>query len=390
MHTIGFYKNPTQIMFGLGVTDQLRKIIDEQNFKNVLIITDKGLVKTGLIYQITRQLDNINYSIYDQTQPNPTVTNCNDAVKLLHEIDADAVIAMGGGSSIDVAKAVCLLATNGGSIVEYEGIDTCDNELLPLIVIPTTAGTASEVTTFTVITDEVRQYKLTVGGIKLAPKWALVDPLVTLTLPKHITASTGLDALVHAIESYTSKMANSITKALAREAIRKISENLRQAVYNGDNIVARENMLMGSLLAGLAFNNTRLGNCHALSHPVSAIYGVAHGVANSILIPHIMEFNSLAVPELFSDIADDMGENLEGLTLMERAEAAVNAVKKLSRDIGIPTTFAEFQIDESQLDRMVKDAMLSGNIAVNPRTTTYEDVIELYRKSIGGVLVEVI
>ncbi|MBT2727460.1 iron-containing alcohol dehydrogenase [Bacillus sp. ISL-75] len=390
MHTIGFFKNPTQIMFGLGVTDQLRKIIDEQNFKNVLIITDKGLVKTGLINQITRQLDNINYSIYDQTQPNPTVTNCNDAVKLLHEIDADAVIAMGGGSSIDVAKAVCLLATNGGSIVEYEGIDTCDNELLPLIVIPTTAGTASEVTTFTVITDEVRQYKLTVGGIKLAPKWALVDPLVTLTLPKHITASTGLDALVHAIESYTSKMANSITKALAREAIRKISENLRQAVYNGDNIVARENMLMGSLLAGLAFNNTRLGNCHALSHPVSAIYGVAHGVANSILIPHIMEFNSLAVPELFSDIADDMGENLEGLTLMERAEAAVNAVKKLSRDIGIPTTFAEFQIDESQLDRMVKDAMLSGNIAVNPRTTTYEDVIELYRKSIGGVLVEVI
>ncbi|MFP5105648.1 iron-containing alcohol dehydrogenase [Neobacillus sp. C211] len=390
MHTIGFFKNPTQIMFGLGVTDQLRKIIDEQNFKNVLIITDKGLVKTGLINQITRQLDNINYSIYDQTQPNPTVTNCNDAVKLLHEIDADAVIAMGGGSSIDVAKAVCLLATNGGSIVEYEGIDTCDNELLPLIAIPTTAGTASEVTTFTVITDEVRQYKLTVGGIKLAPKWALVDPLVTLTLPKHITASTGLDALVHAIESYTSKMANSITKALAREAIRKISENLRQAVYNGDNIVARENMLMGSLLAGLAFNNTRLGNCHALSHPVSAIYGVAHGIANSILIPHIMEFNSLAVPELFSDIADDMGENLEGLTLMERAEAAVNAVKKLSKDIGIPTTFAEFQIDESQIDRMVKDALLSGNIAVNPRTTTYEDVIELYRKSIGGVLVEVI
>lgn len=390
MNSIGFFRNPTQIMYGAGVTNQLRKIIDEQSFKSVLIITDPGIVKTGLIERITRQLDNISYSIYDQTQPNPTVGNCDDAVKLLRELDADAVIAMGGGSSIDVAKAVCLLATNGGSITEYEGIDTCDNDLLPLIAIPTTAGTASEVTTFTVITDEVRQYKLTVGGIKLAPKWALVDPLVTLTLPKHITASTGLDALVHAIESYTSKMANSISKALAREAIRKISSSLRQAVYNGDNIVARDNMLMGSLLAGLAFNNTRLGNCHALSHPVSAIYGVAHGIANSILIPHIMEFNSLAVPELFSDIAEDMGENLEGLTLMERAKAAVDAVKKLSKDIGIPLTFAEFHIDESQIERMAKDAMLSGNIAVNPRTTTYEDVLELYRKSIGGVLVEVV
>ena len=185
-------------------------------------------------------------------------------------------------------------------------------------------------------------------------------------------------------------MANPISKALAREAIRKISSSLRQAVYNGDNITARDNMLMGSLLAGLAFNNTRLGNCHALGHPVSAIYGVAHGVANSILIPHIMEFNSLAAPELFSDIAGDMGENPEGLTLMERANAAVNAVKKLSKDIGIPSSFKEFHIDESQIERMAKDAMLSGNIAVNPRITTYEDVLSLYRKSIGGVLVEVI
>jgi alcohol dehydrogenase class IV len=147
---------------------------------------------------------------------------------------------------------------------------------------------------------------------------------------------------------------------------------------------------MGSLLAGLAFNNTRLGNCHALSHPVSAIYGVPHGVANSILIPHVMEFNSLAVPELFSDIAEDMGENLHGLTLMERARAAVIAVKKLSKDINIPSDFSSYNVDESQLDRMAKDALLSGNIAVNPRKTSYEDVIELYKKSIGGVTFEVI
>ncbi len=189
---------------------------------------------------------------------------------------------------------------------------------MPLIAIPTTAGTASEVTSFTVITDEEREYKFTIGGVKISPKWAVVDPVLTLTLPPSVTAATGLDALVHAIESYTSKMANPITKALAREAIRKISRNLRQAVYNGDTLKYRDEMLMGSLLAGLAFNNTRLGNCHALSHPISAIYGVPHGVANAVLIPHVMEFNMKAVPELFADIALDMGENLEGLTMMKK------------------------------------------------------------------------
>lgn len=387
MYELGFFKNPTQITYGFGAVDQLRTIIEQEKFRSVLIITDAGIVKTGMVDMLTNQLDHIRYDIYDETKPNPTVSNCNDALIKLKEIGADAVVAMGGGSSIDVAKAVCLLATNDGSIVEYEGIDKCSTDLLPLIAIPTTAGTASEVTTFTVITDEERQYKLTVGGIRLAPKWALVDPLVTKTLPAHITAATGLDALVHAIESYTSKIATPISKTLAREAIRRISSNLRQAVFSGDNMVARDNMMMGSLLAGLAFNNTRLGNCHALSHPVSAIYGVPHGVANSILIPHVMEFNALAVPELFADIAQDMGENLEGLTIMEKAQAAVDAVKKLSKDINIPKDFTSYSVDESQIDRMTKDALLSGNIAVNPRKTSYEDVVTLYKKSIGGVFV---
>ncbi|WP_042346961.1 iron-containing alcohol dehydrogenase [Bacillus massiliigorillae] len=390
MNELAFFKNPTQITYGLGAINQLRPIIEQQDFKSALIITDRGIIQTGLVEQIISQLDNIQYAVFGETKPNPTVTNCNEAVKTLSEIKADVVVAMGGGSSIDVAKAVCLLATNEGAIQDYEGIDTCSNDLLPLIAIPTTAGTASEVTTFAVITDEERQNKFTIGGIRLAPKWALVDPLVTQTLPPHITAATGLDALVHAIESYTSKLANPISKALAREAIRRISANLRQAVYNGDNIVARDNMLMGSLLAGLAFNNTRLGNCHALSHPVSAIYDVPHGVANSILIPHIMEFNMLAVPELFSDIAVDMGENLTGLTLMGRAQAAVNAVKTLSKDINIPSDFSHYHVDESQLDRMTVDALASGNIAVNPRKTSYQDVVELYKKTMGGVKSEII
>lgn len=384
MQNIGVFKTPTEITYGPNSLKEVKNIIDKQGFKNALIVTDPGISKTGLTDKLIKHVKHINYDIYNECQPNPTVKNCNDALEKLKAINADVVIAVGGGSSIDVAKAVALLATNGGKIESYEGIDTFENDLLPLIAIPTTAGTASEVTSFTVITDEEREYKFTIGGVKISPKWAVVDPVLTLTLPPSVTAATGLDALVHAIESYTSKMANPITKALAREAIRKISRNLRQAVYNGDTLKYRDEMLMGSLLAGLAFNNTRLGNCHALSHPISAIYGVPHGVANAVLIPHVMEFNMMAVPELFADIALDMGENLEGLTMMEKAQKAVDAVRRLAKDVGIPETFESFGIDEQNIKKMTEDALLSGNIKVNPRITTYDDVVELYKKAIGG------
>lgn len=384
MQNIGVFKTPTEITYGPNSLKEVKNIIDKQGFKNALIVTDPGISKTGLTDKLIKHVKHINYDIYYECKPNPTVKNCNDALEKLKAINADVVIAIGGGSSIDVAKAVALLATNGGKIESYEGIDTFENGLLPLIAIPTTAGTASEVTSFTVITDEEREYKFTIGGVKISPKWAVVDPVLTLTLPPSVTAATGLDALVHAIESYTSKMANPITKALAREAIRKISRNLRQAVYNGDTLKYRDEMLMGSLLAGLAFNNTRLGNCHALSHPISAIYGVPHGIANAVLIPHVMEFNMKAVPELFADIALDMGENLEGLTMMEKAQKAVDSVRRLAKDVGIPETFESFGIDEQNIKKMTEDALLSGNIKVNPRITTYDDVVELYKKAIGG------
>ncbi|WP_339229581.1 iron-containing alcohol dehydrogenase [Aeribacillus sp. FSL K6-2833] len=384
MQNIGVFKTPTEITYGPNSLKEVKNIIDKQGFKNALIVTDPGINKTGLTDKLIKHVKHINYDIYYECKPNPTVKNCNDALEKLKAINADVVIAIGGGSSIDVAKAVALLATNGGKIESYEGIDTFENGLLPLIAIPTTAGTASEVTSFTVITDEEREYKFTIGGVKISPKWAVVDPVLTLTLPPSVTAATGLDALVHAIESYTSKMANPITKALAREAIRKISRNLRQAVYNGDTLKYRDEMLMGSLLAGLAFNNTRLGNCHALSHPISAIYGVPHGIANAVLIPHVMEFNMKAVPELFADIALDMGENLEGLTMMEKAQKAVDSVRRLAKDVGIPETFESFGIDEQNIKKMTEDALLSGNIKVNPRITTYDDVVELYKKAIGG------
>lgn len=375
------FKNPTEIMYGIGAMNELRKVIDQQQFKKVMIITDQGIVRARLIQHIEEKLAGVESIIFDKVEPNPSVPTCEEAYSQLKEFQANVVIAVGGGSTIDVAKAVCLLATNGGKVVDYEGIDTFSNPILPLIAIPTTAGTASEVTIFTVITDLEREYKLTIGGFKLAPRWAILDPEMTKTVPKHITASTGLDALVHALESLTSTKSFPISAELARAAIRLISANLRQAVYNGDNLAARDNMLMGSLLAGLAFNNTRLGNCHALSHPVSAMFQVPHGVANSILIPHVMEFNALAVPEKFAIIAEDMGEELTGLTTMQKAKKAIEAVCKLSEDIEIPKNLSGFNVDKSKIERMAADAIKSGNIQVNPRKTTMEDLISLYEKS---------
>ncbi|MFM1653760.1 iron-containing alcohol dehydrogenase [Brevibacillus sp. B_LB10_24] len=376
------FKNPTEIIYGFEAARQLRPILDRQGYNRILVITDPGIVAAGLLRDVERQLEGLVYAVYAEVEPNPSVATCERALAALQEVKAEVLVAIGGGSAIDVAKAVGLLAVNGGSIVDYEGIDTFTQPILPLIAIPTTAGTASEVTIFTVITDVDRQYKLTVGGYKLAPRWALVDPLMTVSMPKQITASTGLDALVHAIESYTSKMAYPLSRALAREAIRLISGHLRQAVYGGDQLAARDKMLMGSLLAGLAFSNTRLGICHAMSHPVSAMFGVPHGVANSILIPHVMEYNALAVPELFADIAEDMGENTAGLTLMEKAGKAVEAVQKLSRDIGIPARFSDFHLDRGRIQDMARDAMKSGNIPINPRKVSQDDLILLYEQAL--------
>jgi len=381
---IGIFNILTSVSFGYGSLNNLNSILETNGFHNVLIVTDKGIRNAGIIDQVSEKIENADITIYDGTLPNPTVANCEEAYELFKQQNIDVVIGVGGGSPLDVAKAVALLATNGGAITDYEGIGKFKENLSPLIAIPTTAGTASEVTNFTVITDEARKYKLTVGGLNLAAKWAILDPTLTLGLPPSITAATGLDALVHAIESYTSKAANDITKALAREAMRKIGKYLRIAVYNGEDRTAREEMLMGSLLAGLAFNNTRLGNCHAMSHPISAVYGVAHGVANAVIIPYVMKYNSFAAPELFTDIANDLGVNIEGLSLFESARAAADAVRELAIDIGLPTDFRLFGVEEEKVKELTVDAMLSGNILVNPRLTKANDIEELYIKTIRG------
>lgn len=380
---ISLFRVPTEIIYGFGSVKKTGEVVRNLTAGPVLVVTDPGVRDAGLLETVLEPLREcgVNYEIFAAVEPNPSVETVETGLRLLKENGCRGIVAAGGGSPLDVGKAIGLLAANGGSILEYEGADRVPAASLPLVAIPTTAGTASEVTINIVITDHARNYKLTIVSTRTAARAAILDPLLTRSMPAKLTAATGLDALVHAIESYTSLMAYPITEALALESVRLISEHLRLAVFNGNNLAARDAMLMGSLLAGLAFNNTRLGNAHAMSHPLSAYSDIPHGVANAILIPHVMEFNVPACPGKFAAIAAAMGVNTAGLTAMEAACAAVGAVQKLSADVGIPVNLTGVGAQKDLIPAMAKDAMKSGNILVNPRVTAVEDLIKLYEKA---------
>ncbi|OIN14285.1 iron-containing alcohol dehydrogenase [Oceanisphaera psychrotolerans] len=375
----------TQIVFGNLCISKLKEALKNNNFNRALLVSDNGLKESGILDKVTASLSdkNIVIATFIDIAPNPTVANVESAYRFAQDFQPDVIIGVGGGSPLDAAKVLAILMTNDQKVIDLEGIEKYENPPLPLVAIPTTAGTGSEVTVFSVITDSDREYKITIGGRSMAPKWAFVDPDLTLSLPRHITASTGLDALVHAIESYTSTMSSPMSELFSMKAIEIISANLRQAVFNGNNLQARSAMIYGSLLAGIAFNNTRLGNVHAMSHPLSAIYHAPHGIANAVLLPTVMNFNLLACPEKYANIAQLMGEPLDNnLSLTKNAEKSLYAVQKLSADIGIPGDFSDFNVEKDSINIMAKDAMKSGNVLVNPRKTTLEDIINLYQEII--------
>lgn len=382
---ISTFNCSTEILFGAGSIKELETVIRKEGFRKILVVCDEGIEKSGILETVVKELakTGAEYAVFSKVEPNPSNVTVEAGLKALQEAEADLIVGVGGGSPLDTAKAISMLATNGGDITQYEGVDKFANQSMPLMAIPTTAGTASEVTIFTVITDLQREYKITIGGRKLAARWAIVDPMLTLTLPPKLTAATGLDALVHAIESYVSKKAYPLSEVLALEAIRKITSNLRTAVYNPDNLEARTSMLYGSLVAGLAFNNTRLGNVHAMSHPLSAKFHVPHGVANSVLLPHVMEFNRLAAPEKFADIAAAMSAVSDpAASVLKRSEESIAAVARLSEDIGIPKDFRDYHVTKDAIHDMAADAMKSGNIEVNPRKTQLQDLVRLYELTI--------
>ena len=374
---------PQEIIVGKGSLARLPEAAEKLGGKHGFIISGPHLNKMGIVASCSESLENagIKVDAYTETEGNPSVETVEKAAAAFCKSGADFIIALGGGSPMDVAKAVGVVARYGGSFTEYEGGGRVPGDIIPLIAIPTTAGTGSEVTAFSVITDHSRNYKLTVFSYKLIPAYAILDPELLTTAPVSVAAACGIDAMVHALEAYISKDASPFSDAMAEKALELIGKNIRRYVADRTDIEAAEAMITGSLFAGIAFSWARLGDVHAMSHPVSAYFDVPHGVANAILLPTIVEYNALA----------DCGKYLKlfnyiSLTPASEAEfepfMLVDLLTELNEQLGIPGSLGEVGVTADKFDAMADDAMKSGNIAVNPRSTTKKDVLSLYEKAL--------
>lgn len=379
------FKAPSVIVNGPGAAKEVGSFAKGLGEK-ALIVTDNLLEKIGLLNEIKKALEvaGIPFTIYDKVVTEPTMGYTGEGLKIYQEVKADFLIAVGGGSPIDTAKGISALATNPGKMSDFEGANKIPNPGAPLIAIPTTAGTGSEVTQFTIITDTTRDVKMLIASPSVMPRVALVDPMMTLLMPQGITAGTGLDALTHAIEAYVSVKAQPITDALALHAIRLISGNLRQAWCNGNNIEARTNMMTGALEAGLAFSNSSVALVHGMARPIGAYFHVSHGISNAALLPTVIEFSIPGNPKRYVDIAEAMGEVTERLSIIDGAYLAAKAVKRLNDDLKIPT-LRGLGVDEKKfhsiVSQMAADAIASGSPGNNPRKATTEEIVELYRKA---------
>ena len=383
MSTYTFFM-PSKNLMGKGCLADAGKEISSLGLKKALIVTDKILVDLGVVNNLTEVLasNNVDYVIFDKTQPNPTVKNVEDGEAMLKENNCDFIISFGGGSPHDCAKGIGIVATNGGSIKDYEGLDKSAKPMMPLVAINTTAGTASEMTRFCIITDEDRHIKMAIVDSHTTPLISVNDPLLMINKPKNLTAATGMDALTHAVEAYVSTIATPITDACALKAIELVSDYLRMAVENGQDEDARDKMAYAQFLAGMAFNNASLGYVHAMAHQLGGFYDLPHGVCNAILLPHVQEYNANIVPERFIDIAKSMGENVEGLSAKEAAEKAILAIKKLSSDIGIPSGLTELGAKVEDFETLAKNALVDACGFTNPKQATLEEIIAIYTNAL--------
>lgn len=369
---------PSFVTFGEGCASKIGEMVSALGGKKVFCVYDKGVKNAGIVDDIVRVMKECDIVVieYDGVLPNPPDTIVEEAAQRAKKEDVDVLVAIGGGSSMDCAKAINILLTNPSPINQYDGINLVKNPTKPLIAIPTTAGTGSEVTAFSIVTDTEKIKKMVIGGQFVGATFALADPLLTVGMPPAITAATGMDALTHAIEAYVSKGAMIPTDINALKAIELIYNNLAEATKNGKNIEARTNMLLGSMLAGFAFNSAVLGLVHSIAHPLSAHCGLPHGVANACGLPYVMEFNAEVVPKKTKDIAVAMGLDVEGLSTVEAAQSAVDAVKALSKEIGIPT-LKETGVDREKFDRIAEDALKEISTIFNPREVTKEDILKI-------------
>ena len=376
----------TQIHYGVGKLNELPDILKAENYQKVMIVTDPGLANSGLLERLEKILTSgeIQYAVFKEVQPDPTIEVVDTVRQLFLDNQCDAVIGIGGGSSIDTAKGVSAAVANPGDLGQFEGKNKLPNRGPDIIAIPTTAGTGSEVTHAMVLKDTKRKYKMGILSQNLHPKAAILDPQLLTTLPRGLAAITGMDALSHAIESYTSNQAQPITEALGLHAIRLIAKYLRPFVAQRTNLEAATQMMLASTIAGAAFIWGRVAAVHALSHPLGGRYKVPHGLANSILLPVVMEFNASSNQEKFKEIAILLGENVEGLSSREAALRSVDAVKGLIGDLDIPPTLGanNVSLSEEEIHIVAQEALDSGVAAANPKVTTLEDLKNILRKAL--------
>jgi alcohol dehydrogenase class IV len=381
MKNIFSFTGARKIVFGNGAFAGLAQHLVDLRAKRPLVVLDKNLAAAGFSAKVVGVLDNsgMEYCLFDQAEPEPRLELADEGAKLALKKKCDAVIGIGGGSAMDVAKAVAVLATNKGKAADYLGLNKVPGPGLPTIMVPTTAGTGSEVTFTAVFIRKNLKKKEGMNSPYLYPDLALLDPELTLSLPAGPTATTGLDALCHAIESFTSINASPMSEIMSLEAIRLISDNLRTCVHEGGNLEAREQMLLGSLYAGLGLANAGVTAVHSLSYPLGGKYGIPHGLANTMLLLPVMAFNLPAALEKFAIIAEVMGEIADDLPLREAAYLALDAVEALIENCGIETKLGDFDIAEEDFPELAKVAMtIARPLANNPRQVTIENAIEIY------------
>jgi alcohol dehydrogenase class IV len=381
--SFNFLPVPTDIHFGCGMLGTLADRIKSLGGTKAFVVTDPGVRAAGLLDKVTRILQggSIEFTVCDRVKPDSGSGLIDETAAELKSSQCDVVVGIGGGSSLDTAKAVAALATNPGSALDYTGLHKVRSRPLPNIAIPTTAGTGSEVTLWSVFTDDARAVKVAIGSILLYPTVALCDPELTLSLPPLLTAATGMDALAHAVECYTNNNCQPISGSLALQAIELIGRHLRSAVLNGRSLEARYGIMLAATMAGIAMNPTRLGLAHALAMPLGSWdLRVPHGIVLAVTLPAVMEFNYLAEPDRYADVARALGESTAKLTRLDAARRSVDAVRNLARDIGIPAKLSEYGVREEHVGAVVEEAMKSGNVPVNPRRASAEDLSRILRQ----------
>ena len=370
--------------FGPGARKELPGVIARLGFKKAMIVTDKGLIQFGVAKMVSDVLDEagIPYEIYSEVKPNPTVTNVQMGVEAFKQSGADCLVAIGGGSAMDTAKGIGIIINNPefADVVSLEGVAPTKRKSVPIIALPTTAGTAAETTINYVIIDEAKQKKMVCVDPNDIPCCSIVDAELMYSLPKGTTAATGLDALTHAIEGYITKGAWEMSDMFEIEAIRMINKYLRTAVFELTNPVGRNGMAVAQYIAGMAFSNVGLGVVHGMAHPMGSLFDIPHGVANAMLLPTIMEFNAPVCLDKYVEIAKAMNAYREGMTKEEAADAACKAVRDLAIEVGIPQHLTEIGIKEEDIPALAEQAITDVCTPGNPREVTKEDIIALYKK----------